>query len=63
MATSDDVIKALDTPVDLVTIGETEDEKAAGRAEQSPTLLGVIWNVSLYIILAVVLFGLVRGQI
>lgn len=63
MAASDDVITALDTPVDLVPMGETEEEKSAGKAKQKPRFLRIIWNICFYVILAGVLFGLIGGQI
>lgn len=63
MAASDEVITALDTPVDLVPMSETEEEETAGKSKQKPRFLRVIWNVCFYAILAVVLFGLIGGQI
>ncbi len=63
MASTDEVITSLDTPVDLVPMGETEEEESAGKAKQSPRLFRAIWNVTFYIILAFVVFGLVGGQI
>jgi hypothetical protein len=41
MASTDEVITALDTPVDLVPMGETEVEKAAGLAKVKPRALRV----------------------
>lgn len=63
MAASEDVITSLDTPVDLVPMGETEDEEAAGKAKQKPRILRVIWNLVFYALLSVVLVGLIGGQI
>ena len=63
MAASEDVITALDTPVDLVPMGETAEEEVAGKAKQKPRFLRVIWNILFYAILSMVLFGLIGGQI
>ena len=59
MAATDEVITALDTPVDLIPMGETEEEKAAGLLKAKPRLLRAIWNVVYY----VGLFALVVGVI
>ena len=63
MASSEEIITSLDTPVDLVPMGETEEEETAGRAKQSPRILRIIWNVVFYLIFAAVVFGLVGSQI
>lgn len=63
MAGTDDVITSLDTPVDLVPMGETEAEVVAGSAGKSPRLLRAIWNIGLYSLVAILVFGLVGGQI
>lgn len=63
MAPSEDMITALDTPVDLVPMGETEEEKAAGEAKQTSRTLRIIWNTVFYVVLAVALFGVIGGQI
>ncbi|MCC5975338.1 MAG: HlyD family efflux transporter periplasmic adaptor subunit [Rubellimicrobium sp.] len=57
MAATDEVITALDTPVDLIPMGETEEEKAAGLAKAKPKLLRIVLNVLWYVGLAVLLVG------
>lgn len=57
MAATDEVITALDTPVDLIPMGETEEEKAAGLATAKPRFLRAIWNIAYY----VGLFALIAG--
>lgn len=63
MVSSAEMITSLDTPVDLVPMGETESEMASGLAKAKPRILRVIWNVIFYILLATFLFGFVGGQI
>lgn len=63
MASTEDVITSLDTPVDLVPMGETEDEVTQGSKGKSPRLLRIIWNVVFYVVLAATVFGLIGGQI
>lgn len=63
MAATDEVITSLDTPVDLVPMGETEEEEAEGKTKAKPRILRIIWNVVFYAILAFVLFGLIGTQI
>lgn len=57
MAATDEVITALDTPVDLVPMGETEEEKAAGLARVRPRALRIVWNVIYYALLLAVVGG------
>ncbi len=57
MAATDDVITALDTPVDLVPMGETTEEKSAGLAKVKPRALRVVWNVVYYVALLAVVGG------
>lgn len=57
MAATDEVITALDTPVDLVPMGETEEEKAAGLAKVKPRALRIVWNVVYYTLLLAVVGG------
>lgn len=63
MAATDDVITALDTPVDLIPMGETDAEKAAGTAKAKPRLLRIVWNVAYYAILFCVIFGYLGSMI
>ena len=57
MAATDEVITALDTPVDLIPMGETEEEKVAGQAKAKPRLLRAIWSVAYYVGLFAVIVG------
>jgi multidrug resistance efflux pump len=57
MAATDEVITALDTPVDLIPMGETEEEKAAGLAKVKPRVLRVVWNIAYYVLLLAVVGG------
>lgn len=63
MATSGDMITSLDTPVDLVPMGETEEEYSVGVAKAKNRIFRVIWNVVFYLMFAGVVFGLIGGQI
>ena len=63
MVATADIITSLDTPVDLVPMGETEAEKAEGIAKAKPRILRVIWNVVFYALLALFLVGFVGGNI
>ncbi len=57
MAATEDVITALDTPVDLVPMGETEEEKATGMAKVKPRALRILWNVVYYTLLLALVGG------
>ncbi len=63
MAATDEVITALDTPVDLVPMEETEEEKTAATAGKTPRLFRIIWNVLAYALAALFIFGVIGGQI
>lgn len=63
MASTADMITSLDTPVDLVPMGETEEEKAEGVAKEKPRILRTLWNLTFYALLALFLVGFVGGQI
>ena len=63
MAATDDVITALDTPVDLIPMGETEAEKSAGKAKSGPRALRVIWNVVYYTALFCVIVGYLGSMV
>ena len=63
MVATGDIITSLDTPVDLVPMGETESEKAVGVDKVKPRVLRIISNVALYVFLALFLGGFVGGQI
>lgn len=63
MVGTDEIITSLDTPVDLVPMGETEEEKTAGTRGKAPRSLRVIWNVVFYLLLSLAIFGTVGKQI
>lgn len=56
MASTEDVITSLDTPVDLVPMEETEEEKAVGTAGKSPRSLRAIFSVLLYLCIGAAVF-------
>jgi multidrug efflux pump subunit AcrA (membrane-fusion protein) len=60
MAATNDLITALDTPVDLVPMGETQEEKAAATANSPARKHRALWRVAYYVTLfAVVTWFLV----
>lgn len=63
MVATGDMISSLDTPVDLVPMGETEEEKSAGLETASPRLRRIVWNLALYAFLAVFMVFFVGGHI
>ena len=63
MAATEDMITALDTPVDLVPMGETAEEEAAGKAKTAARLPRIIWNLLIYTLAAVLIFGVIGGQV
>ncbi len=63
MASTADMITSLDTPVDLVPMGETDEEKSEGLSRVHPRLLRTLWNLTVYALLALFLVGFVGGQI
>lgn len=63
MAATDEVITALDTPVDLIPMGETEEEKAAGLARAKPRFLRALWNVAYYVGLFAVVVGVLGNAV
>ena len=56
MAATGEVITSLDTPVDLVPMGETEEEEAVATTGKSPRSLRAAFNVALYALLAALVF-------
>ncbi len=56
MASTEEVITSLDTPVDLVPMEETEEEKEVATAGKSPRSLRALFSVVLYLVLAAVIF-------
>ena len=63
MASTDGIITSLDTPVDLVPMGEKEEEKAAATAGKAPKSLRVALNGLFYAALAFVVFGVIGSTI
>jgi len=63
MASTQDVITSLDTPVDLVPMGETEEEKNEGLENVKPRSLRILWNVLFYVFAALFLGVFVGGKI
>jgi multidrug resistance efflux pump len=57
MAVTGDIITALDTPVDMVPMGETPAERAAGEARVGPRKLRILANVAYYSALFLLVFG------
>ncbi|MGR3762300.1 HlyD family secretion protein (plasmid) [Roseobacteraceae bacterium NS-SX3] len=62
MATTSEMITSLDTPLDLVPMGETSEEETAGRAKEKPRLLRILWNVLAYALAAALLAGFLGGH-
>ncbi|MEM9435663.1 MAG: HlyD family efflux transporter periplasmic adaptor subunit [Pseudomonadota bacterium] len=56
MASTEDVITSLDTPVDLVPMEETEEERSEGMAGKTPRSIRVVLSVLLYTSLAALIF-------
>ncbi|MEM7289725.1 MAG: HlyD family efflux transporter periplasmic adaptor subunit [Pseudomonadota bacterium] len=63
MVPTSDIITSLDTPVDLVPMSETEEEKSAGLKKVKPRMLRILWNVLCYGFIALFLLGFVGGHI
>jgi multidrug resistance efflux pump len=63
MASTEEIITSLDTPVDLVPMGETEEETRAGSVGKSPRALRAVMSVLFYLTLAMLVFGFVGNMI
>ena len=63
MASTEDIITSLDTPVDLVPMEETEDERLSATAGTAPRAVRAGWNIAFYLALAVIVFGIVGNQV
>ena len=63
MAVTKDVITSLDTPVDLVPMDETKHEAAANAQSGVSRAFRMFFGLVTYSILAVILVGLIGGQI
>ncbi|MEM9348928.1 MAG: HlyD family efflux transporter periplasmic adaptor subunit [Pseudomonadota bacterium] len=56
MASTEDVITSLDTPVDLVPMEETEEEKAVATDGKSPRSLRAAFSIALYLGIGALVF-------
>lgn len=63
MTSTEDIITSLDTPVDLVPMEETEDEKTEGTKGKKPRVFRVLWSLSIYALIGVIVFGTLGQQI
>lgn len=63
MVSTPEMITSLDTPVDLVPMGETPAEETAGRAVAKPRWLRMAWNAIFYTMLATILVGFLGTHI
>ncbi len=63
MAATGEIITSLDTPVDLVPMGETEEERIKGAVGKSPRFLRVAYNIAIYVILSYFVFGILGGSV
>lgn len=63
MVSSGAVITALDTPVDLVPMGESEADEASRSATPAPRLLRALLSLSCYVLMAVFVLGVLGQQI
>ncbi|MGD1884923.1 MAG: HlyD family secretion protein [Paracoccaceae bacterium] len=63
MASSREVITSLDTPVDLVPMGQTEDEQASQPVKFVPRPLRVLFNIATYLLIATMVVGIIGGNI
>ncbi|ABV93641.1 hypothetical protein Dshi_1899 [Dinoroseobacter shibae DFL 12 = DSM 16493] len=63
MASTEEVITSLDTPVDLVPMGETEEEQTEAVRGTTPRALRAVWNVLFYGVIGLLVFGVLGQQI
>lgn len=63
MASTEEVITSLDTPVDLVPMEETEEEKQTAVQGKAPRALRVVWSLFTYGLIGVLVFGMLGQQI
>lgn len=57
MASTNDMITSLDTPVDLVPMEETAEEKAVATTNTSPRAVRVVMTSLIYLVFAIIIFG------
>ncbi|CAN0182269.1 unnamed protein product, partial [Chrysoparadoxa australica] len=63
MASSEEVITSLDTPLDLVPMEETESEKAATEKSSAMQAFRAVANVVIYVAVAMLIVGVVGQNI
>ncbi len=63
MAQTGEIITSLDTPVDLVPMGETEEETAVATEGKPPRIFRVIKQVVIYLVLAALVFTTIGDAI
>lgn len=63
MVSTNEMITSLDTPVDLVPMGETVQEEEAGLAKAKPRFLRIIWQVLFYTLAASLLVFFLVGLV
>lgn len=63
MASTNDIITSLDTPVDLVPMGETEEEREIGVQKAKPREFRALWNLIVYLALGIFVVSAVGTQI
>ena len=63
MVTTRDMITSLDTPVDLVPMGETQGEQTAADMVAPQRPLRAVWNTAFYLLAAAFLLLFLGGQI
>ncbi|WP_144432456.1 HlyD family secretion protein [Shimia marina] len=63
MASSGEVITSLDTPVDLVPMGETEEEVAASSQKGLPAPLRIAINVTMYVLVAGLILSILGASL
>ncbi|MCP4819311.1 MAG: biotin/lipoyl-binding protein, partial [Shimia sp.] len=63
MASSEEVITSLDTPLDLVPMEETESEKAATEKSNAMQAFRAVANVVIYVAVAMLIVGVVGQNI
>lgn len=63
MASSNDVITSLDTPVDLVPMEQTEEEQAEQPVKFIPRPIRVLFNIATYLLIAAMVVGVIGNNI
>ena len=63
MAATGDIITSIDTPVDLVPMGETEEEKKTGAKSKSRQALRIIYNLAIYVLMSYFVFAVLGGSV